>query len=103
MEFSIIGNLEKTHKEIKDIIEKLGGRMTSLFLDKNKTAAVISRVEEVRKDEKFMKPHMKTAKQLGIQVVPEDFLDAVKSADPFVLIKDMNLSTWECIDVSKFI
>ncbi|XP_055324089.1 poly [ADP-ribose] polymerase-like [Sitodiplosis mosellana] len=101
MEFAITGNFGKKSKEIRSTIQKLGGTVAPLFLSKEKTAAVISKVEEVQKDEKDMLPLMKVAKQLGIQVVPEDYLDAVKTADPFMLIKEKNLSTWDCIDPSK--
>lgn len=102
MEFGITGSLQKTHTEIKTAIQKMGGRVTPYFMDK-KTAAVISKVEEVRKHEKYMKPLIKQAKQLGLQVVPVSFIDRVKTADPFDLIKEMNLSPWNCIDVSKVI
>lgn len=68
------------------------------FLSK-KTAALISNADSVKE----MGPYPNSAEKLGLQVVPVDFLDAVKLADPFTLIKDMNLSPWNCIDVSSLI
>lgn len=99
MDFAIVG-LQKSYKQIKDTIEKMGGRVVTLFLGK-KTAAVISRKEEVIKVDRDMLPMMQQAKKLELQVVPESFLDAVKTADPFDLIRNMNISSWQCIDVRQ--
>lgn len=95
LEFVVDSALEKTKiKEIATAIVDMKGSV-SCFLGE-KTAAVISDAEKIEE----MVPVMKLAKQFGIQVVPVDFLDAVKTTDPFPLINDMNMSTWNCIDVS---
>lgn len=100
MEFAIVGRLQKSYKQNKDIIENMGGRVVTLFLGK-KTAAVISKEEEVNKIDRDMMPMMVRARELELQVVPESFLDAVKTADPFDLIKYMNISSWRTADVSQ--
>lgn len=94
LEFYIEGKLEKSKSEIEKAIKEMKG--TVVHFIGRKTAAVVSSAENV----KAMGPYMQNAKEIGIQVVPVDFLDAVKFSDPFSLIKDMNLSPWECIDVS---
>lgn len=94
LEFYIEGKLEKSKSEIEKAIKEMKGTVGH-FIGR-KTAAVFSSAENV----KAMGPYMQNAKEIGIQVVPVDFLDAVKFSDPFSLIKDMNLSPWECIDVS---
>lgn len=99
MDFAIVG-LKESYKQIKNTIETMGGRVVTLFLGE-KTAAVISKLEDVNKLDRDMLPMMQQAKKLGLQVVPESFLDAAKTADPFDLIRDLNISPWQCIDVSE--
>lgn len=94
LEFFVEGKLEKSKREIEQAIKKMKGTV-GYFLGE-RTAAVISNAESV----KAMGPFMENAKKIGLQVVPVDFLDAVKVSDPFSLINDMNLSPWECIEVS---
>lgn len=98
MEFVIIGELENTYKDIKSIIVSMGGNIISML--NSKTAAVISNEEEVMKEDNDMKFQIYQAKMLGIQVVTENFLEAVKNADPFVVIREMNIAKWSCNDVS---
>lgn len=88
MEFSLIGQLDRTKDEIKIQIEKLGGRLTSSVHDK--MAAVISNESEVEK----MNQKMEKAKSLGIQVVPLKFLDEVKNGNALKLIKTQSLCDW---------
>lgn len=64
---------------------------------RQRTAAVISDAEGIEE----MGPYLESARQLGVQVVPVKFLDDVKISDPFSLIKEMNLSPWQCKDVSS--
>lgn len=101
MEFGIEISFPKTYNEIKAAIERLGGTVT-YFMSKN-TAAVISKARETHLDEENMKFKIKMAKQLGLQVVPEAFIERVKTEDPLDLIKEMNLSPWNCVDVSETI
>lgn len=93
--FVVDGQLEKSKcKRIQQAIKTMKGDVGKFVSEK--TAAIISDAERV----KAMGPYMKNAKELGIQVVPIEFLDRVKGSDPFTLINEMNLSTWQCIDVS---
>lgn len=95
LEFLVVGELEKTKREIAEAVESMKGHVGFVFNEKT-TAAVISDAENVKE----MGPVMEMAKKFGIQVVRVDFLDAVKTTDPFPLINDMNISPWECKDVS---
>lgn len=71
-EIVILGRLSRNRAELKPIIEKLGGKITTTLHEK--TAVVISNDREVeRMNEKMLK-----AKEFGIQVVHEEFLDFIK-------------------------
>lgn len=95
LEFAVIGTLEKTTKEITKIIKDMGGNVN--WWIRGKTAAVISNEEEIVK----CGPRMKLAEDLGIQVVPLNFLDQLSNTDPFEAIKSMDISPWNCKDVSS--
>lgn len=97
MEFAIVGQLVKSSKEIRSTIEAMGGKI--IYMLNTKTAAVISNAEEVEKDEIDMKFQIKQAKMMGIQVVSEDFIEAVKNDDPYAVINDKNMAQWICNDV----
>lgn len=92
MEFFVVCKKE-TRKVIVGAIQKMGGKVGAFV--HGKTAAIISDTNEI--DETLWQ--FKSAKSMFIQVVPVDFLDAVKKADPFLVIKQMNMSPWKCKDV----
>lgn len=95
LEFFVAGKLEKSKREITQVVEEMKGRVGAFI--HSKTAAVISDAQNVKAKSHCMMPQ---AEKLGIQVVPVGFLDAVKTSNPFSLINDMNISSWKCIDVS---
>lgn len=92
LEFVIVGKLPKT--EITAKIKEMGGKVCNMFVSK-KTAAIISNEDEINKN----RYEMAQAKLMGIQVVPVEFLDAVKNVDPFVAITQMNICKWKCENV----
>lgn len=100
MEFVIIGKTEKSKDDIKKIIQKMGGKLGTKIHDK--IAAIISNEKEVER----CGQRMSEAKDLGIQVVPEQFLDDVKSGNTISLIISQSLCDWGTnvglFDVLKF-
>ena len=88
MEFVIIGKTEKSKEDIKKIIQKMGGKLVSKIHEK--TVAIISIPEEVVR----MGGRMEVAKEFGIQVVPEHFLDDAKSGNAVSLIISQSLCDW---------
>lgn len=96
MEFVVVGNLEKSTVEIKDMIRKLGGKVVSK-IDAN-LAAVISSKEEVQS----MGSQMEEAKRFNIQVVSVEFLNISQFDDPILYIISENLAEWGG-DVSEFV
>lgn len=91
--------LEKSREEIGQMVLAMGGRLESMI--HGKTAAVISNAEEVKNlKNKFW---IDQAKMSQIQVVPVEFLDAVKNTDVFEAINEHNMvkSLWKCKDVSS--
>lgn len=85
MTFVIVGKLSKPSEEVKEIIEKMGGKIVEK-VDK-KLTAVLSNQEEVEK----MGTVMKQAKRNKIQVVTEEFLNA---DDPILFIISESLCDW---------
>lgn len=88
MEFVIIGKTEKSKDDIKKIIQKMGGKLGSKIHDK--VAAIISTESEVKR----MGDRMSQAKEYGIQVVPEQFLDYVKNGSAVSFIISLSLCDW---------
>lgn len=88
MEFVIIGHLEQSNDDIKKTIQKMGGKLGTKVHDK--VAAIISTEKEVEK----LGTKMQGAKQMGIQVVPEDFLDAVKGGGAISFIISKSICDW---------
>lgn len=88
MEFTLIGKLKMSKKDIESVIKKMGGRVVNEIHDK--LAAVISNQEEIEK----MGSKMIEAKACNIQVISEDFLSQLKTIDPFVYIINRSLSDW---------
>lgn len=79
--------------EIKDVVQAMGGEVVMSV--SNKTAAVISNKDEM----KVGGNQMAQAKELGIPVVPVEFLEAARSSDIFEVITKINLSSWPCTHV----
>lgn len=89
MEFVIIGNTKKPINEIRKTIQKMGGKLGKKV--HNKVAAIISTEEDIE----HMGIRMQEAKELGIQVVPEHFVDDVKTDGNAVsLIISESLCDW---------
>lgn len=88
MEFVIIGKMEKSKDDIKKVIQKMGGKLTTKI---TKTiAAIISTEAEVER----CGHRMKEAQDFGIQVVPESFLDDVKAGNAISFIISQSLCDW---------
>ncbi|EDV98556.1 poly [ADP-ribose] polymerase [Drosophila grimshawi] len=86
---SLIG-MKDSEAEIKKRIGKLGGKFdTKILVD---TIAIISTEKEVEK----MSSRMKKAKELGIHIIPEKYLDSVESDGTGALnfISSMTLCDW---------
>lgn len=94
MEFVIIGKTEKSKDDIKLIIQKMGGKLGTKIHEK--VTAIISNDDEVMR----MGSRMAEAKELGIQVVPEDFLDDAKNGGAVSYIISKSLCDWGT-DVSR--
>lgn len=88
MEFVIIGKTEKSKDDIKKTIQRMGGKLGSKIHDK--VAAVISNEAEVER----MGSRMGDARDLGIQVVPEHFLDDAKDGNAVSYIVSQSLCDW---------
>lgn len=89
MEFLIVGKTEKTKDEIKKIVQKMGGKLGSKGIH-DKVAAIISNEKEVER----MGHRMVEAKELGIHVVPEHFLDDAKNGNAVSFIISQSLCDW---------
>lgn len=88
MEFVIIGKTEKSKDDIKKIIQKMGGKLGTKIHEK--IAAIISTEEEVTR----LGHRMREAKEFGIQVVPEHFLDDAKAGNAVSFIISQTLCDW---------
>lgn len=88
MEFVIIGKTDKSKDEIKKMIQKMGGKLGTKIHDK--VAAIISNESEVER----MGQRMEDAKDLGIHVVPEHFLDDVKDGNAVSYIISSVICDW---------
>lgn len=93
-----IGELKTPKGELKHRIERLGGRLVTKLQEK--IAVVISNAEEVEK----MNKRMQEVKELQIQVVTEDFLDAIAKGTPtdtIEKIKSMAICEWGSDPLSR--
>lgn len=88
MEFVLQGKTSKSKDELKKIIQRMGGKVGTKIHDK--VAAIISTEEEVER----LGSRMQEAKDLGIQVLPEDFLEDVKKGNAISLISSKSLCDW---------
>lgn len=94
MEIVRLGNLALNYSDMKSTIEKMGGRLVTQIHDK--TAVIISNQEEIDK----MNEKMQLAKNCGIQVVPESFLEEVQDGGAVEYIAKYSISGWGS-DVSQ--
>lgn len=86
-----IGTLSTPKEELKQQIERMGGKLMTKL--QPQIAVVISNAEEVEK----MNKRMEEVKSLNIQVVGEDFLKAIGKGSPtetIEKIKSMAISSW---------
>lgn len=88
MEFVIVGKTEKSKDDIKKMIQKMGGKLGTKIHET--VAAIISTEAEVER----MGHRMKEAKEHGIHVVPEHFLDDVKGGSAISFIISESLCDW---------
>lgn len=88
MEIVILGRLSVSHSDMRPIIEKMGGQLVTHI--HNKTAVIISNEKEIEK----MDERMQLAKNLGIQVVPETFLEEVRDGGAVEYIAKYSISDW---------
>lgn len=88
MEFVIIGKTEKSESEIKKIVQKMGGKVGSKIHEN--VAAIISTEDEVNR----MGQRMKKAKEFGIQVVPEHFIEDAQGGNAVSFIISQTLCDW---------
>lgn len=95
MEFVIVGKTEKSKDDLKREIQRMGGKVGTKIHEK--LAAIISTEDEVKR----MGGRIKEAKEYGIQVVPEDFVDNAKSGGAVSFIVSQSLCDWGT-DVSTF-
>ncbi|KXJ68804.1 hypothetical protein RP20_CCG001602 [Aedes albopictus] len=88
LQFVIIGKTATPKDELKEKILKLGGKVGTKIT--NTTAAIISTPDEVER----MGSRMQEAKDLQIQVVPEDFLEDAKSGGALSYITSKSICDW---------
>lgn len=94
MEFVIVGKTEKSKEDLKREIQRMGGKLGSKVHEK--LAAIISTENEVKR----MGGRMVEAKNFGIQVVPEDFVEDAKAGGAISFIISKSLCDWGT-DVSR--
>lgn len=90
-----IGTLKQTKLELKEKIERLGGKLVTKL--QRMIAVVISNENEVEK----MNKRMREVKDLNIQVVPEEFLDEITSSNTIEKIKSMSICNWGSDPLSR--
>lgn len=88
MEFLIIGDTKRRKSDIKQDIQRMGGKVGRKLHDK--LAAIISNEDEV----KNMDYKMEEAKNLGVQVVDESFVESVHNEDAINYIKNKSICDW---------
>ncbi|XP_053681345.1 poly [ADP-ribose] polymerase [Anopheles nili] len=88
MEFVILGKMTTPKDQLKLKIQKMGGKVVTKIA--SHTAAIISTLEEVER----MNSRMQEAKELQIQVVPEEFLEDVKTGGALSFITSRAICDW---------
>lgn len=95
MEIVVLGKISRSRKELKTIAESMGGKIVTKM--HANTAVVVTSQSMFDK----MGPKIVEAKNLGIQVVLEEFFDAVVGGEKAVdYISKANISDWGS-DVSE--
>lgn len=98
MHVVIIGNTEASREELKQKIERMGGKVVTKIQEK--IAVVISNKDEVEK----MNSRISLVRDFDIQVVTEKFLDAIANDSPtetMEKIKSMSICTWGSEPLSR--
>uniref|UniRef100_A0A182R0F8 Poly [ADP-ribose] polymerase n=1 Tax=Anopheles farauti TaxID=69004 RepID=A0A182R0F8_9DIPT len=88
LEFVILGKTATPKDQLKLKIQKLGGKVVTKIA--SHTAAIISTPEEVER----MGSRMMDAKDLQIQVVPEEFLDDAQGGGALSFIRSRAICDW---------
>ncbi|XP_058823403.1 poly [ADP-ribose] polymerase [Topomyia yanbarensis] len=88
LQFVILGKTVTPKDELKDKIQKLGGKVSTKIT--NTIAAIISTPQEVTR----MGSRMQEAKDMQIQVVPEDFLEDSKAGGALSYITSKSICDW---------
>lgn len=88
MEIGIIGRTKRPREQLKSAIEKMGGKLVTKIHDK--LAAIISNEREIER----MTARMEDAKNFGIQIVPENFVDDIADGGTIEYIKTASISEW---------
>ncbi|XP_058116089.1 poly [ADP-ribose] polymerase-like [Anopheles ziemanni] len=88
LEFLIWGKTPTPQNQLKQKIQKLGGKVVKYLA--SHTAAIISTPREVEK----MGYRMLEAKQLQIQVVPEDFIECAQAGNALSYIVSQSICDW---------
>uniref|UniRef100_A0A182ST04 NAD(+) ADP-ribosyltransferase n=1 Tax=Anopheles maculatus TaxID=74869 RepID=A0A182ST04_9DIPT len=88
MEFVILGKTSSPKDQLKLKIQKLGGKVVTKIA--SHTAAIISTPEEVER----LTSRMREAKELQIQVVPEEFLEDVQGGGALSFITSRAICDW---------
>lgn len=84
----MIGKTDLLRSELKDTIQKLGGKLSTKLHEK--LAAVISSAKEVER----MNEKMLDAKKMGIQVVTENFFNELGKSGAIEYIKTKSICDW---------
>ncbi|XP_065561172.1 poly [ADP-ribose] polymerase 1-like isoform X2 [Artemia franciscana] len=94
MSFMIVGDLSRKAEEVKDIIAKYGGKITTRMTAD--CVAVISSQGKLEEGDKVFDK----AESRGVYVVTEDFLDDIPKADNInALLEEKNIATWKTANV----
>lgn len=88
LQFVILGKTETPKDQLKDKIQKLGGKVTTKIT--STVAAIISTPEEVER----MGSRMQEAKEMKIQVVPEDYIEDAKAGGAISYITSKSICDW---------
>ncbi|XP_055614181.1 poly [ADP-ribose] polymerase [Uranotaenia lowii] len=95
LQFVILGKTATPKEELKKKIEKLGGKVTTKIT--NTIAAIISTPEEVER----LSSRMQEAKDMQIQVVPEDFIEDAKGGGALTYITSKAICDWGSDPMSR--
>ncbi|KFB53219.1 AGAP003230-PA-like protein [Anopheles sinensis] len=88
LEFVILGKTPTPKDQLKLKIQKLGGKVVTKIA--SHTAAIISTPEEVEK----MGARMLEAKEMQIQVVPEEFIECAQAGNALSFITSQSICDW---------